>query len=159
MSLQENTLQAIDNSGVGAGIPGGYTAVVRTVGKNIARIRKARGVSQVELAERLEIKQPSMWKFEHGKGLPELETLFRVAKALPCTIDELIEGIDPDYDAIRGRIEPVVVMKRSKTSLTGAYADEFSKLWDRLSIEARSGLLHGAQAMLRVKQKSRPGKG
>jgi hypothetical protein len=38
--------------------------------------------------------------WEHDRrGLPEAQTLFRIAKGLRCSIEELLEGIDRDYDA------------------------------------------------------------
>lgn len=100
-SLNENTLQAIERQRLGRGIPSGYTRRVRTVGQNIAQIRERLGISQIDLADRLKMRQPSLWKLENSKGLPEGATLLKVATALPCTVEDLLAGVDAAYDKIR----------------------------------------------------------
>jgi transcriptional regulator with XRE-family HTH domain len=86
---------------LGGVIPRGYTPRVGTVGGNIRRIREKLGVSQVELADRLEMRQPAIWKLENQEGLPEAGTLLKLAKALPCLVEELLEGVDSAYDKQR----------------------------------------------------------
>jgi transcriptional regulator with XRE-family HTH domain len=98
--LRENTLQAIEPSRVVGCIPSGYTRPVRTVGQNLAALREKRNLSQVELADRLKMRQPSVWKLENSKGLPESGTLLKLAKALPCTVGQLLEGVDTEYDKL-----------------------------------------------------------
>ena len=54
----------------------------------IKAIREALGMSTAQLAERLKIKQPSLFQLEQSeiKGSIELATLRRVAEALDCTL-------------------------------------------------------------------------
>ena len=40
------------------------------------------GITQREMAKRLEVKQPALARWEAGETMPTLDTLFRVAKAL-----------------------------------------------------------------------------
>lgn len=70
------------------------------MGENIVKIREAAKLSQVQLADKLGIRQPSVWKLEHSKGLPHCETLFKLAIALGCTIELLVAGVDAEYDAV-----------------------------------------------------------
>ena len=74
---------------------------VKTVGGNIRRLRDQLGLSQIELADRLQVRQPQVWKWENNKsGLPETPTLFKLAKALKCSVEDLLVGVDVDYDAL-----------------------------------------------------------
>ena len=57
---------------------------------NIAKVRKAKGISQKELAERLNITAPSLSQIEHGDN-PKFRTLVKIAQALDCGIVELID--------------------------------------------------------------------
>ena len=56
----------------------------------IVKARKARGVSQKELARRLKVKPSTVSRLEKRSTRPRLDTLKRVAKALRCSVHELI---------------------------------------------------------------------
>lgn len=81
-------------------IPRAYTSAVATFGENVARIRKEKGLSQVDLADRLKVRQPSAWKIEQAKN-PEVLTLLKVANALECSVEELVAGVDEEYSKRR----------------------------------------------------------
>lgn len=106
-SLQENTLQAIELARVAVYIPNGYTRPVTgteeqvTVGRRIAAIRERRNMTQTELADVLKVRQPSVAKVEKSQGIPEIPTLFKYAKALSCSIEDFVAGVDTDYDSLR----------------------------------------------------------
>jgi transcriptional regulator with XRE-family HTH domain len=77
-------------------------AVQSSVGANIRRLRERAGLTQVALADRLDVTQPSVWKWEHDRsGLPEAATLFKLAKALDCTVEDILAGIDREYEAAK----------------------------------------------------------
>jgi len=96
-------LQVIETVEITGPIPAGYTQPVRTVGQNLADILESSGVSQVALADRLGQRQPSVWKVLNQKGLPKLGTLLKIAKAVPCRVEDLIVGVDEGYEQAIGR--------------------------------------------------------
>lgn len=57
----------------------------------IARARKAAGLTQTELADKLGVIQQQVAKWEAADANPQTKTLKRIAEALGCSIDELIE--------------------------------------------------------------------
>jgi transcriptional regulator with XRE-family HTH domain len=57
----------------------------------ISRLRKKQGLSQVQLAEKLNITQGAVSQWEMGLSNPKSEILPELAKALNCTIDELFK--------------------------------------------------------------------
>ena len=59
---------------------------------NIAHLRKNAGITQEELAEKLNIDRSAVAKWETGQALPKAERLSQIAKTLNCTIDELLNG-------------------------------------------------------------------
>ena len=61
-------------------------------GKNLQNARKASGLSQEELADKMEVSRQSISKWESGSSYPETEKLIELAKLLGCQIDELING-------------------------------------------------------------------
>jgi transcriptional regulator with XRE-family HTH domain len=62
----------------------------KTLGERIARLRKQRGYSQVELAERIGILQALVSDYETGKLRLTAEMAVRFALALEVSTDELL---------------------------------------------------------------------
>ena len=68
---------------------------------NLHRIRKEKGYTQKQLAEAAGIKQATLSRYESGVidiNKAEFFTVYRIAKMLGCSIDDLIElkGGNPD---------------------------------------------------------------
>ena len=59
---------------------------------NIKKIREKKDITQQELATVLGVGQSTVAMWETGKSLPRVETLKAIAKALGCTIDELLDA-------------------------------------------------------------------
>lgn len=62
-----------------------------SLSENIAKCRKEKGYTQVELAERLEIAQPMIAQYEKGLKIPNIITGVELAKALGTTCEELVK--------------------------------------------------------------------
>lgn len=60
------------------------------LGKRLALLRKERGFTQVELAEKIGIIQPLISDYERGRLRPHPEMLVKLATALKVTADELL---------------------------------------------------------------------
>ncbi|WP_262496921.1 helix-turn-helix domain-containing protein [Pedobacter lusitanus] len=60
------------------------------VRKNIIKLRQIRGISQVQLAAKLNISAPALSKIETGVTILTLDRLMEIARALGTTASELI---------------------------------------------------------------------
>jgi transcriptional regulator with XRE-family HTH domain len=60
-------------------------------GRNVARIRKAQGISQEELADRCGIHRTYVGSIERGEKSPTLNTIAKIAKGLNVGVCELIK--------------------------------------------------------------------
>lgn len=73
--------------------------------KRLLDVRQARqrvGISQKDLARKVGITQAFLSEVETGTKSPSLLTAAKLARALGCTIDELLgETIDPDQPVRR----------------------------------------------------------
>ena len=58
---------------------------------NIRKIRSEKNISQKELADMIGSSQMNICRYEIGIRNPSLQTAKAIAKALDCTIDELLE--------------------------------------------------------------------
>lgn len=58
---------------------------------SIKDIRKRLNMTQKQLSVRTGISQENLSRYESGKRSPKIGTAFKIAKALGCTVDELIK--------------------------------------------------------------------
>ena len=65
-----------------------------TFGQRLARIRKSKGYTQVELSQKMDIVQVLISDYERDKLRPYHEMIVRFAKALEVSADELL-GLKP----------------------------------------------------------------
>lgn len=70
--------------------------------RNIAMRRRALGLTQAQVAERLGVNTETLSRFERGKHLPSLVTLERLSSLLHTTTSELLseEQPKPTDDAV-----------------------------------------------------------
>lgn len=62
------------------------------LGARIASLRRAAGMSQAELAQRLKISPSTVGMYEQGRREPALDTLAAMAEIFGVTIDFLVTG-------------------------------------------------------------------
>ena len=64
--------------------------VRQRVGLNLQKLRRERGLSQEELADRANIHQTYLSGVERGKRNPTITVLHRIAEALGADIEDLV---------------------------------------------------------------------
>ena len=62
------------------------------IARNIQELRKARGMTQLELAERLNYSDKAISKWERGESVPDLYVLKQLADFYNVKIDTLISA-------------------------------------------------------------------
>jgi transcriptional regulator with XRE-family HTH domain len=103
-------------------------------GSRLVELRKARGLTQVEMAERLGTTQSFVSKYERGELRLHGELIIKLAAALDVTTDELLgfSGKEPS-------VQPAVKDRRLWRRLTAI---------DRLSKRDRAALVRTIDAFL-----------
>lgn len=71
---------------------GGKVMNFKKVGEQIAALRKAKGLTQSELGERIGVSFQAVSKWERGETLPDITLLPDLAKILETTIDYILLG-------------------------------------------------------------------
>jgi transcriptional regulator with XRE-family HTH domain len=61
------------------------------VGLNLQALRRARGLSQEELAHRADMHQTYLSGIERGRRNPSVRVLDRIARALEVDVEELVQ--------------------------------------------------------------------
>lgn len=80
-----------------------------TLGEKIRYARKACGLSQTQLAEKLCVSRSAIAKWETDKGLPDVENLKLLARLLNVSLDSLLDDREgADAPAVRERCDLTV---------------------------------------------------
>ena len=61
----------------------------------IQALRKAKGISQEELAEHVGVSRQAVSKWESGQSTPDLEKIITMSDFFEVTTDYLLKGIQP----------------------------------------------------------------
>ena len=64
----------------------------KTIGKFIAALRKANGMTQKDLAEKLNVSDKTISRWERDEGAPDLSLIPVIAEIFEITCDELLRG-------------------------------------------------------------------
>ena len=90
---------------------------VKRLGDKIRTERKRQLLTIEKLSEKAEITENYLGKIERGEGMPSLQTVDDIARALNVSIDFLIGKIryDSEYQFINGLIELNSLSEENKT--------------------------------------------
>ncbi len=61
-------------------------------GENLMKLRKSAGLSQEELANKLDLTRQAISKYESGISAPSIEKLILISEIFQVSLDELIKG-------------------------------------------------------------------
>ena len=139
-----------------------------SIGKTIASLRKSKGWTQVELAEKLDISDKTISKWESEAGMPEISQLPALSKLFDVSIDFLMTGkIDEmisldDMDSVKRMFYLIKnddaenYIKCGYTSTT--YFDDFDSANSAIAsiIENKSAKIFNACVQNGIKRKPSP---
>lgn len=64
---------------------------IKQIGKNIARIRNRKGMTQLDVAAASGMEVNSLGRIENGRTNPTVKTLVKIAKALGVKLTDLVK--------------------------------------------------------------------
>ncbi|WP_041138847.1 helix-turn-helix domain-containing protein [Beduini massiliensis] len=71
------------------------------IGKYIAKKRKEKNLTQIQLAERLNVSNKTISKWENGNCMPDYSVIESLCQELDITVAELMDGEDTEQNSIR----------------------------------------------------------
>ena len=84
-------------------------------GDNLKKLRRAKKISQEELAERVNVSRQSVSKWEPGDAYPEMNNILELCKIFHCHINELVNDSIIDVDSFDEDVrENVVKLKKEQ---------------------------------------------
>lgn len=96
-----------------------------TVGDRIQNLRKTKGMSQEELADKVGVSRQAVSKWESEQATPDLEKVVIMSELFEVTTDYMLKGIEPvktdDHKTMADLVDQKILTekngKRAKTAL------------------------------------------
>ena len=83
------------------------------IGKFIAKCRKEKKLTQAQLAEKLNITDRAVSKWETGKSMPDSSIMLELCKILEITVNELLSGEKVEIENYEKKVdENLIALKR-----------------------------------------------
>lgn len=117
---------------------------------NLKKLRKETGLTQVQVAEKLNIERSTYTYYETGKTTPNLNTIMAIAKLYNIPYSNILNGIDTAIPDIINKIESVNTKSTDNKNTyenTATTKDEMQILFfmRQMSIKNRKMLLAQAK--------------
>ena len=71
---------------------------MKSIGETIAFLRKEKGMTQNELAEKMNVTDKAVSKWERDLSCPDINTISKLADVLNVSIEELLKAKKQDYN-------------------------------------------------------------
>jgi len=99
------------------------------VGKAIAERRRARGLTQAQLAEMIDLEQEAISRWERGTRVPTLYRLQQLGDALDCPVDELLQrGSKRPNDQIANIADALNGLDTDERALVVNFVQQFTDM-------------------------------
>ena len=79
------------------------------IGKFISELRKAKKITQQELAEKIGVTDRAISNWENGRRLPDYSILKSLCKELDVTINELLSGEKLEKEEYQEKLEENII--------------------------------------------------
>ena len=80
------------------------------IGKFIASLRKEKGYTQEQLAEKLNVSNKSISRWENGNTMPDLSLIPKLCEILDVSINELLSGERIESDNYQKKLEENIII-------------------------------------------------
>lgn len=106
----------------------------KKIGELICQLRKEKGLTQLQLAEKLHVSDKAVSKWERGIGCPDVSILNALANELNINVDKLLSGeIEINSEAIKMNKIKFFVCDKCGSVFTATGAGEISCCGKKLS--------------------------
>lgn len=92
--------------------------MTNNIGKFLQEVRKEKGLTQKDLAEKIGVSDKTISKWENGNSTPDTSMLLSISEALDVTVNEILSGerIPPENYSMKAEETIMSLMKENETS-------------------------------------------
>ena len=90
------------------------------IGKFIAKCRKEKNLTQAQLAEKLNITDRAVSKWETGKSMPDSSIMLELCEILGITVNELLSGVEINMEDYEKKADEnlIALQKKDENNMT-----------------------------------------
>lgn len=92
--------------------------MTNNIGRFLQEVRKEKGLTQKDLAEKIGVSDKTISKWENGNSTPDTSMLLSISEALDVTVNEILSGerIPPENYSMKAEETIMSLMKENETS-------------------------------------------
>lgn len=107
---------------------------MKSIGKTIASLRKNKGMTQNELAEKMNVTDKAVSKWERNLSCPDVNTISKLADILGVSVEELLNSKNKEY--FNSKIKDLVNLIFKAVALAMGIAVVVLNILDKINVKS-----------------------
>lgn len=107
---------------------------MKSIGKTIASLRKNKGMTQNELAEKMNVTDKAVSKRERNLSCPDVNTISKLADILGVSVEELLNSKNKEY--FNSKIKDLVNLIFKAVALAMGIAVVVLNILDKINVKS-----------------------
>ena len=112
---------------------------MKSIGEMISSLRKEKGMTQNELAEKMNVTDKAVSKWERDLSCPDINTISKLADILDVSVDELLQAKKKEYSATK--LKDIVNLIFKAVALAMGIAVVILNILDKIDVKSSILLL------------------
>ncbi len=122
----------------------------KTLGMMIASLRKEKGMTQLELADKMGVTDKAVSKWERDISCPDVNTIPKLAEVFEISVDELMQIRDGSQDETKKDVTSLIHMILKAIALAMGVGVVVLSILKQLDIDSGMGMLGIGLACLAI---------
>lgn len=128
----------------------------RTLGNMIALLRKEKGMTQLDLAEKMGLTDKAVSKWERDLSAPDVSSIPKLAEILGVSVDELMQvKTDTKENLSNSKVKAIVNLALNGVALAMGTAVAVLSIMNQIEVKSAIGMLGIGLACLSISQFSK----
>ena len=129
-----------------------------TFGNMVAALRKEKGMTQLELAEKMGVTDKAVSKWERDFSFPDVSSIPKLAEILDVSVDELMQiKTDAKEDTSKRKIDEIIDLALKGVALAMGIAVVVLSIMKQIEVESAMTMLGIGLASLAITSLSKKG--
>ena len=111
-----------------------------TIADRIQTLRKQSGLSQEQLAERLDVSRQAVSKWESGQSIPDVDKIIALSELFETTTDYLLKGTQPQPDTAEKSLDSALLCAGAGTIINAVGLIAAIMVWKEWQTELSVGI-------------------
>lgn len=107
---------------------------MKSIGETIASLRKNKGMTQNELAEKMNVTDKAVSKWERNLSCPDVNTISKLADILGVSVEELLNSKNKEY--FNSKIKDLVNLIFKAVALAMGIAVVVLNILDKINVKS-----------------------